>query len=341
MKKRRRVTIVDIAKATGVSTATVSYALNGTGRLEASTRQRIIAVSSEMGYRTNFLARNLRNNTSGMIVVSISVPQKTFLMAKEMLSFMSIWQGAMDVALVNGYLLMLAPAGSDPGLFDRTFHDAAVIIDPQTNDELIEYFISRNTRVVTIGEDAAQQSRQEVGVVSNHHGALAREAFELLWEKGARRIALVQGSDTYCYNRDTRRAYQEFVEKKDLPFLLEDVGYVTSEAAGYESMTRLLAQEAAPDAAFVGLDRLACGALLAAQKARLSVPQDLLLVSGTNGTTEYSSVPITSLDLHPAKLGRAAITMLVDCLEGRREMGREILPGKIILRESTENKRTS
>ena len=69
-KDTRRRTIHDVAQAAGVSISTASNALNGTGRTNAETRERVIRVAKEIGFRPNALARGLlskRSHAIGML----------------------------------------------------------------------------------------------------------------------------------------------------------------------------------------------------------------------------------------------------------------------------------
>lgn len=72
-----KVTLADVAKAAGVSTATVSFVLNDKSHVRAKTRQRVLKVVEELGYRTNMAAKTLRTGRSpliGLIVPSLSSP---------------------------------------------------------------------------------------------------------------------------------------------------------------------------------------------------------------------------------------------------------------------------
>ena len=73
----RHVTIKDIARIAGVSTSTVSRALSGSKELSEATRERIVKICNEQGYRVNALARSLirsRTNVIGLIVPEVTNP---------------------------------------------------------------------------------------------------------------------------------------------------------------------------------------------------------------------------------------------------------------------------
>ena len=65
-------TMLDVSIRAGVSKATVSRVLNGTGQVKESTRQQVFKAMEELGYRPNFLARSLANRTSNSIGLVVS-----------------------------------------------------------------------------------------------------------------------------------------------------------------------------------------------------------------------------------------------------------------------------
>lgn len=65
-------TMLDVSLRAGVSKATVSRVLNGTGQVKESTRQQVFNAMEELGYRPNFLARSLANRTSNSIGLVVS-----------------------------------------------------------------------------------------------------------------------------------------------------------------------------------------------------------------------------------------------------------------------------
>ena len=70
-------TMLDVSLRAGVSKATVSRVLNGTGQVKESTRQQVFAAMEELGYRPNFLARSLANQTSNSIGLADRNPRQT------------------------------------------------------------------------------------------------------------------------------------------------------------------------------------------------------------------------------------------------------------------------
>lgn len=331
----KRVGIVDIAKAVGVSKASVSYALNGTGRLDPETRDRILKAAGDLGYKANFSARNLRRKGTGVVIVGLSIAPTSTRSSQDMRYFMAAWQGALDVALERGYLMLFAPSQVFAQRLDHIPCDGAIVMDARTPDPLVGKFLKAGIPVVTIGQDTTLEANPKLGLVDSPHGEIAQKALDLMSARGARQVALIQGSSAYHFNRLVREAYEAFCSRTDQAPQIVDVGYVASETAGHDAMHALLSRDDPPDAVFAGLDRLATGALLAVERAGLKVPDDVMIAAGSDGLTERSSIPITSSELYPDQLGRSAMDMLIRHIETGDEMGRIIIPGALNERAST------
>ncbi|WP_337416766.1 LacI family DNA-binding transcriptional regulator, partial [Dysosmobacter sp.] len=101
----KNVTLKDVAKAAGVSYATVSRALSGSSQIGSETRERVLKLCDEMGYTTNFVARSMvtkRTNLIGLVVPSVDN------------QFMSELAYHAEVsARAHGYNIMLCDSGPD------------------------------------------------------------------------------------------------------------------------------------------------------------------------------------------------------------------------------------
>ena len=94
-------TIKDVAKQAGVSIASASYALNGTGTISTETRERVLAAAEELNYHPNAFARNLKNPKTRTIGVFISRFGGSF--------YEEILEGIHDAVLRTNYELIVCP----------------------------------------------------------------------------------------------------------------------------------------------------------------------------------------------------------------------------------------
>ncbi|WP_108661595.1 LacI family DNA-binding transcriptional regulator [Acuticoccus kandeliae] len=335
--RRKRIGIKDVAKAANVSPTAVSYALNGTGRLDAETRKRVIAIAAELGYRANHNARRLRNGRTGVIAIAASVRPSLATMLPMMDYLTTIWQAAAATALARGYMLLLLPFGAGVSQLANVPLDGGIVVDPIAGDPMLDHFDRQSLPVVTIGQD--MRHRPEEGWwVDNDHEGLTRQVLDHLTERGARRIGAILADPHYEYTIAARRAIETWSAEHGVAPLIASLDELPTESAAYNAALKMLAdREAAPDAIFAHIDRFAVGTMFAAAAAGYVVPRDLMIVSGNDGpTTSGATVPITALDLGAEALGRAAVEMLIDRIEQRETARRRIIPGRLIVRLSTE-----
>jgi DNA-binding LacI/PurR family transcriptional regulator len=333
----RRIGIREIAEEAGVSKATVSYALNGTGRLDPTTRERVAAIARQLGYQANPNARNLRRKAFGTLSMSISIPSEMSDTLPSMDYFMRVWQGAMSAALERGYMMLLTPFGVTPEMLCNMSVDGGIVVDPLVGDPLVAYLDAHGLPAILIGQDE-ERSEHKDWIVDSPHGALATTVLEHFHERGARRIGFIQSPHRYAFGMAAREAYLHWIARTGEQPIIVEVGGATTELAGYEAAKQMLESPERPDAIYASLDRLAVGALLAADQHGLSVPKDLLIAAGSDGVTRTSRVPITALDLKPALLGRTAVSMLIDRIEHNIEPRRVIIPGELVMRDSTSGR---
>lgn len=331
---RSRIGIRDIAERTNLSKAAVSYALNGTGRLDPDTRARVIEVARELGYRANPHARNLRRKSFGVLSVSASLPTAMSEALPGMDYFLRVWQGAVSGALERGYMLLLVPFGTRPKTLLDMPIDGAIVIDPVFGDPILSHLEAQGLPAVLIGHDLKRPAKK-TWRVDSPHAELATETFAHFASRGARRIGLIQTSGRYSYGLAVRTAYLDWVAAAGSDPMIVEVDGAPTVSAGYTAAMSLLESENPPDAIYASLDRLAVGALFAAEKCGVSIPGQLLLGSGSDGVTRTARVPITSLDLQPEKLGQTAVTMLIDRIEHDIEPREMIIPGSVQIRASS------
>src|SRR5262245_56937169 len=99
------VTLLDVARAAGVSRTTASAALGGSGRISARTRTHVQQVAAALGYTGNTAARHLRRGRAG--VLGLHLPREVGLMEY----YMRFVFGAADTARDAGYALTILPSG--------------------------------------------------------------------------------------------------------------------------------------------------------------------------------------------------------------------------------------
>lgn len=332
-----RVSIQQVAERAGVSTTTVSHALNGKGRLADATRERVRAAAEELGYQPHGPARNLAGGKSGILGLAVSQTAPVQFAVTDFAYFIQLMGAATQTAFDRGYALVLVPPGSHAtASFAALNLDGAVVVDPLASDPLVSHLRAGGIPVVTAGRVPDEPDQE--WWVDNDHAAGTLATLQHLERQGARRIALVTSPPLTSYTIDTLAAYERWCAASGVqPQVATTAGDLT-ESAGFAAANELLNSESPPDAIYATLDRLALGVLLAAQANGASVPRDLLVAGCTDSDVVKRSHPaLTALSLNPEEIGRQAVRMLTELIDGHTPAERQIRVGtRVVPRASTK-----
>ncbi|WP_292885744.1 MULTISPECIES: LacI family DNA-binding transcriptional regulator [unclassified Microbacterium] len=322
---RFHATRADVARRAGVSTAVVSYVVNGGPRPVASTtRERVLEAMRDLDYRPNAVARALslrRSNAVGLIVPDVG---NTY--------FGALARELSDQAFTAGYALVL---GDSSNSIDRERAQIESLASHQI-DGLIVVSLDPDSAVDVGGIpivylDQRRQTQQRSIVIDNEGGA--RLAVEhLLWH-GRRRVAHLGGIPG-SPGADRRRAGWEYALRSARVPLEPDMLITTefSRAAGYAAGGTLLDGENRPDAVFVASDVQALGLLAAARERGIRVPEDLAVIS-FDGTEDavYSDPPLTAIEQPIAEIARKALQTTLDPAS---EIDDARIPVRLVIRAS-------
>jgi DNA-binding LacI/PurR family transcriptional regulator len=335
----RQVTIGDVAAEAGVSITTVSHALNGKGRLTDETRRRVREVAEELGYRPSALARGLAGGRTGMLALTVSFVEDLAPVLGDYDYFMQVMNAATSAALDRGFSLTLVPAQSRAQVLDTLPLDGAIVVDPVPGDEIVDLLDHRGVPIVTTGRRPDGPS--EACWVDNDHVAGTRSAIEHMAARGATRIALLTAPALQSYTIDALQAFETACVDLGLAGEVEVVTDSLSEGGAYAAASHLLGSPNPPDAIYATLDRLALGALLAAESKGIRVPEDLMVAGCTDSRAAQSSRPaLTTLSLNPDVIGTEAVDLLVGLIEnGAPQAAHRIVPCSLVPRASTQVKR--
>jgi DNA-binding LacI/PurR family transcriptional regulator len=331
----RPVKIGDVAAAAGVSITTVSHALNGKGRLPEETRRRVREVAERLGYTPSPLARALAGGRTGMLAVTVSTVAELTLRIGDFDYFMQVMNAATSEAFERGFSLILVPAESRRELLERLPLDGAIVMDPVRGDEIVDLLGERGIPVVTIGR--CPGGPEGACWVDNDHLAGTRAMIAHLVDEGASRVALLTAPPLQSYTIDALAAFEAACAELGVEAIVETVSDSLSESGGYGAAARLLASSRPPDAIYATLDRLALGALLAAEAKGIRVPEVLRVAGCTDSDAARSSRPsLTALSVHPEWIGAEAVDVLVSLMDdGAPAVAHRVVPFSVIPRAST------
>lgn len=314
----KRITIKDIAREAGVSTALVSFVMNGKGkehRVSERMIEHIQAVAKKLDYLPNASARALRSgktNTIGVIVSDISNP-----------FFSEIVRCIEDLAFAKGWSVLFGSTDEHPAKMERLIHaiqnkgvDGWIIVPSVGAESILEPLVQTNVPIVLLerkvpGLDLPFVCLDNVGAIT--------QAVRHLMDQDYRRIHLLTYELPILSLLDRERAYvsemraqglAEGVKVHRLPFKLP-VG--TNNAQYIASMLPLLAEA---DALICITARLSIMSLRAFQAAGLRLPLDIGFVGfDANDSFDLVGQSVTHIKQYPQVFGQKAFALLSERLE--------------------------
>ncbi|MEW1612241.1 MULTISPECIES: LacI family DNA-binding transcriptional regulator [unclassified Streptomyces] len=336
----RTVTLLDVARAAGVSKSTVSDALQGSGRVARTTRDRVRAVAQELGYRPNSAARRLRRSSTGAI--GLHLPQT----ANRLDYYMNLAFGAVARAQEEGLdVVLLAPAsgagsaGTASGPVASRV-DGLLVIDPEVDDSAVPGLLDAGVPVVT-GERYLGAAAAPSGAVVCDNAASLTALLDHVTERGSRHPAVLAPAGTSAWATALRATAASWARERGVEVALRTVPFAATPGEAEETTLALLRSAPAVDAVICAPDGAAPGVLRAAATLGRTVgeagrpagpdaestprapgtestPAPLLVASCVDGTaTRSADPPVTAVDLRPAAYGRACAELLCDILAGR------------------------
>ena len=302
--------IGDVAQRAGVSPATVSRVLNGSGAVSAERAARVREAAIELGYTPSGPARALRQQRTRVWAAIVADIQNPF--------FTSMVRGMEDVALQEGHRLVLGNSDEDLGK-EAAYLDIAVaeqmagviIAVASARDSKLDVLLDRNIPVVAVDRRPKRHDDAvDSVVVDNELGA--RQATEHLLAAGARRIACITGPVRVSTASERLAGHQAALRAAGVAADADLVRRADfKEDGGYAATRTLLADKRRPDALFVANNLMTLGALRAVQESGLRVPEDLLLVGWDDAPwTTLISPQLTVVAQPTQEIGRQAAKLL-------------------------------
>ncbi|MBZ0291433.1 MAG: LacI family transcriptional regulator [Anaerolineae bacterium] len=333
-EKKHSVTLMDVARASGVSGATVSRVLSGYEFVKESTRRRVLETVEQLGYVANLQARSLAGGRSQ--VIGLLVPNLGN-------SYVGTISRGVDHELIRAnYDLMLYTSHRHPG--KESFYanaiangltDGLLLIAPLVPATYLEVLREQNFPYVLIDQtDTTENSN----VVESTNWQGAYDATCYLNQLGHTRIAFITGASIVRSAVDRLAGYKAALTDCNIPFkeeLVVEGDY--QQQTGYEVSKRLLQSvNPPPTAIFACNDLSAFGAMEAVRESGLRIPDDISII-GFDDIPQASLIypKLTTVRQPLEQMGQVAVKILLECIE---DLGRPTqhvsLKTELVIRDS-------
>ena len=319
----KKITIIEIAEMAGVSTATVSRIINGTGKVDLEKKKRVLELIEKYDYRPNQIAKALqarKSNTVGFVVPHINSPY-----------YAGIFYETEIVAQKRGYTLLLCNSESDKRLESNildTFVSANVramvfmggrLDDMNIDKKYIEEIENINRKIPVIS--CVDVPGLKCAHVYQEQGESNDRLLEHFLKEGYKDIALLGGYENV---RTTAKRREEIIESD------------YSVEGGNIAMQKMLRSGGLPDAVICINDLVAIGALSETYKNNIRVPKDIAIAGYDNLDISNFIFPgITTIACNYKKYAEAIVDIIQN-IDNIDKGIRRVIPTELIIRGSTK-----
>ncbi len=299
----------DVARLAGVSSQTVSRAVNSPNLLSPATLAKVRRAIDLLDYHPNVAAQSLANRTVKMIGLFMPFTQEQ---VKSNMFFHSLSATVCQRCAQHDFVLQLFTANPDESyvrLFKRLYREKRVggllLTCPSMNTKEIGELRSSAVPFVLIGRPAAPDL--DVDYVDVDNAAGAHMAAQHLLNKGHRDIALLNAPKFMTLSEDLRSGVQRACQEQGEPVRFTEIHSELTYKSGLEIMRRLIASDSRPTGIITADDLLALTVKRAADEARLRIPEDIAVISTfASGWYDVMEPELTHVDTGFERIGIVA-----------------------------------
>jgi len=325
-----KVSIVDVAKKSGLSIVTVSRVLNNLPSVRKSNRERVLQAMKELDYHPNASARSLARGKTGIIGLALTTLHDSFLDA--------VVKEVNDRLAENGYFLALSISTEEDdhihrSLFQEGRVDGVILLSPIREDEYV-LELKRNRIPFVMLDNQQMNSPATSVIVDNFYGGY--EATKHLIDLGHRDIAHISGPELFLSSRERERGYHAALEEAGItPFCVERGDFEIS--TGYRIARSWMDAGRLPTAVFASDDNMALGAMNAFIIEGIRIPQQISIIGFDDQILATEFHPkLTTMRQPAAQIGRMGVELLLKSISGaaKRIVTVQLSP-ELVIRETT------
>ena len=335
------ITIKDVARVAGVSTATVSKVLNNKPSISEQTRDRVYQVMKDLNYLPNAQASNFARKCSDNIVFLAVVEKHTAFHNPHMFEILC---GAQSVIRNKSYDFSFLGVADKKNAYEkakeiigRKTADGILVHGSATSKELVKLLVESDFPHVIIGRPPFSNN---ACWIDTHNRVSGQTATNYLIKCGYTKLAFIGGPESDEISRHRLQGFTSSMHLKGLQVPSTSIKYGTyTKSSGYSMMEELLRGSYLPDAVICENNQIAMGAASAIKKHGMSIPEDIGLITFNDyPLSQLIDPPLTVVDIDVNDMGQQAATILLKKIKNPslQVQSYTTIP-ELIVRSSTRN----
>ena len=336
-----QITMKDIAKALGVSVATVSRALADHPGISEKRRKSIQEYAKEHNFVSNVLAESLRHSKArSQKIIGVIVPEIVHYF------FSTVISGIEEEAFNRGYSIIVAQSKEQferevkiCDSFIRT-RVCGIIVSQAKNTKIYDHFlrvIENELPLVFFDRICTGVNASRV-VIDDYHGAFT--ATNYLIDSGCRKIAFCGNSMHLEIVKNRMNGYKDALRLHDMSIKNDYILECDSRELAEQQIPEIMKHEDRPDAFFCINDDTAIGVLHVVKRLGLRIPEDVSICGFTNGERAMACDPmLTTMDQRGNEIGHQAANILINKVEGITPLNRvekQVVRTNLVVRGTTK-----
>ncbi len=334
------VTIKDIARLAGVSCATVSRVLNGTLTVKPETREKILALCRQYGYRRNLLARSLSAGKTGLIGCILSDLDNPL--------FAEMSLALEQYARLHHYRVLLCHGQVEDNDIENLFNflighrvDGIILASSSRQASALIHRYIGHVPIVLQGSLNIFQPDPDISSVCVDSLTGGRISAEYLYQLGHRKVAYLGARESNYSHVFRRKGFMDAAQR--LGMSVRDISNGTNSSTtevGYHLARRFFFDPYRETAIFAACDAIALGVMSAAKELHISIPDDISLMGFDN--ISYAGLPnirLSTIDHQAKQVMETAMSCLLTQIENPKAGVQTILIPPVLVERSTCRRR--
>ena len=327
--------IKQIAKAAGVSVATVSRVLNHPESVAEPTREKVLRIMEEEGYKPNWFAQGL--NSKKTRTIGLLIPNTLHS------TYMEIASGVEEVAYQKGYATFMCNTEKVPEAekeyIQQLVHrkvEGLVLMFSSLDDSQMSWIREEKIPAVIIGQNELDDSWNSV--ICDCRAATAQMVAHLL-ECGHKSVGMLCGGDPKLETKDMLIGFKNVMKASGIPAEDRHIVHVENSIKGGYLGVKKMMETGLPEALFASSDEIAFGAMDALKDAGLRIPEDVAVAGfGNDRMANLIEPKLTTIEAPLRKMGIYGARLLFDLIEDKEGERHITLQTKMRIRKSCGHK---